>query len=239
MVRLTVLLLVISHNVVSAQVPDAVNQNTGNPDTLPRVHVSDQDEWLPIYNGRFFYGYPFITKGDAFYPDKGWHRGTVVYDGVSYYGIDTRYDAYKDEIMVRNTGNISVILFSERVSAVSFDGYRFLYLEKNKEENIENGFYQQLLTGRISVLVKRSRLYEEAPAKYETKLERKFLVTDKYYLLKEGKYHPVSSKRKLFALLRDKEGKLDARVRELKLKYKKEPDRFIKEVVSYYNQLTG
>ena len=236
--RLTGLIAILSFQYTSAQSPDSANPSMLHSDTLVSAYEADAgNNWLPLYNGRQFYSYNLISKGDAFYPDKQWRTGTIVFDGVSYPGISMMYDAFKDEVVVKHPANLPIIIFSERVKDMSFDGNYFFYVKDNNPGNLEKGFYQQLLSGKVTLLSKRARLYAETIK--EKEIEREFLVADKYYILKDGKYYRINNKKQLFDLLKDKRKNLAGKRKQLHLHFKKDPENFMTVLTAYYNQLSS
>jgi hypothetical protein len=238
MTRLAGLLVILFFQYTSsAQPPDTADPSALHSNTPVNSSPSNPDDWLQIYNGRQFYAYALVSKGDAFYPRGQWYTGNIVFDGISYSGITMMYDAFKDEVVVKHPANLPIILFSERIREFSFDGNYFFYVKDDNPDELEKGFYQRLLAGKVTLLSKRTRLYTETVKELE--IEREFLVTDKYYVLKDGKYYRINNKKQLLDVLGDKRKDLSDKRRELRLKFKRDPETFMKILTGYYNQLSS
>lgn len=230
MAKLSGLFLILFFQFASAQ-----SHNSSDHSNPSSFEVSGSPDWLPLYNGRLFYSYPFITTGNAFYPDNEWHTGEIVYDGITYSSIPILYDAYKDVVLVKHPVNLTIILFSKRVKEFSFGDNYFFYKNEGERDNMKKGFYQLILTGKVTLLSKRIKFYQETINGME--LQREFLVKDEYYILKNGSYYQISNQKNFFQLLKEKRRELMSKRKQLKLRFKRDPENFIKILTSYYNQL--
>jgi len=89
-------------------------------------------------------------------------------------------------------------------------------------------FYQQLVQGKLTVLVKRTKGISEKIS--GTTLTQKFEETAKYYLLKDGISYPVKNKKDILTAAKDLKKEVQQFLSGKKLKYRKNPEKtMIKE----------
>ncbi|HMR82431.1 MAG TPA: hypothetical protein PKE30_04840 [Niabella sp.] len=198
---------------------------------LPEVFYKTFDRDLPVYNGRLFSGYSSSIKGTAFFNDIQKETGTAVYDGVAYKNLRLMYDLNTDELIVRGDDNLPYILFSDRVSAFTFRDLTFIRIDNNI---IPKGFYQVLEQGALTLLCKRQKIIKESIVGMS--LEREFLVTDKFYILKDNVFYPITSRRTFYKTIREKKQLVAKALRSRNLRFKDDPEAFITTGIHIYNQ---
>lgn len=220
----------------ASQPPGSLTGNSSPAaDSLVNMYYADQKESPLLYNGRQFYGYASSIQGHAYYLSNTWNPGFVLFDGLLYRDKELMYDIYRDELIIKHPKGIHVILFRERVQQFNLAGQFFVYIEKNSEAGIRNGFYQQLTDGKATAYVKRVKILEEKIDGLV--LERKFLPADQFFILKDKIYQPVKKQKDLLKILKDKRQELSQYKSRQKIKYKENPEQFIVRMTAYYNQL--
>ncbi|MGC4235003.1 MAG: hypothetical protein QM594_18670 [Niabella sp.] len=198
---------------------------------LPQVFYKTFDRDLPIYNGRLFSGYPSSIKGTAFFNDIQKEIGTAVYDGVAYKNLPLMYDVNADELIVRSDDNLPYILSSDRVSAFTFRDLTFMRIDNNI---IPKGFYQVLEQGTLTLLCKRRKIIKESIVGMS--LERDFLVTDKFYILKDNRFYPATSRKTFYKTIKEKKQLVAKALRSQNMRFKNDPEAFITTGIHIYNQ---
>jgi len=203
-------------------------------DSAAVTYFSNQSRTLAIHNGRVFYGYPGML-GHAFYPDETtWQNGSIQYDETWYHNVSFMYDILKDEIVVLHPNTIPLRLFSERVQRFSYQDKVFVRFNPDKDNIIKSGFYQRLIDGNATILVKRIKRIEE---KIEgNQVERRFIPADQYYLLKDGSYHAIGKQKSLINLLKDSRQNISQYLKQRKLKFKTGKEETIIAIAEFYNQ---
>ncbi len=198
---------------------------------LPQVFYKTFNRDLPIYNGRLFSGYPSGIKGTAFFNDIQKEIGTAVYDGIAYKNLPLIYDVITDELIVRSDDNLPYVLFSDRVSAFTFRDFTFIRIDNGI---LPKGFYQVLERGTLTFLCKRQKIIKESIVGMS--LERDFLVTDKFYVLKDNKFYPVTSRKTFYKTIKEKKQLVAKALRSRNIKFKNDPEAFITTGIHIYNQ---
>ncbi|HET6766395.1 MAG TPA: hypothetical protein VFH08_03315 [Chitinophagaceae bacterium] len=190
-----------------------------------------------IYNGRLHYPYASVIEGTAYFHSADWQKGNVIYDNIFYENILMKYDLVADQVIVianEMTGT-SITLFSPRIKAFSFSGFRFVYLNENKNKSfVPAGFYHLLAEGRINALSKTTRIITE---KIEAgQINRKFEEKKAYYILKGGQYYSIKNKSELLNTLREHNKAIQNLLKTMRLNYRKNPMQTIIAAVEFYNR---
>jgi hypothetical protein len=167
------------------------------------------------------------------YSDE-WQKGNILYDGVSYHDITYKYDTYLQELVIVTPRSIPVRALSERVQRFDFADQIFIRHDADKEKVLKPGFYQHIETGVVSILIHRRKIIQEKIV--QTTLERKFISLDSYYALKDGRYYLIKKQKDLLALMPDGRQAVTRNLKQQKLKYKHDPEKYILKATQYYNQ---
>lgn len=202
-------------------------------DTASALYFNSLQETLPLYNGRVFYGYPGIHE-HAFYPATGWHNGSVLFDGIWYHNMSIMYDTYMDEVIILHPTSTPVRLISDRIQQFRFENFHFERLGPYTYSGLKNGFYQRMVSGPVTVYVKRSKKIEENIV--DLTLERKFVITDQYFAVKEGIYTPIYKQKSMLELVKSKRQGVVQHLKQQNLKFKKDREKAIVEMAEFYNQ---
>jgi hypothetical protein len=189
----------------------------------------------PVYIGTEHLSYLPSIEGTAYYGSPEWQKGTVVFRQVLYADVYLKYDLVTDELVIRHPNHYSsVTLFSPRVGSFTLGDKRFVNLAASGD--LENGFYEELSTGRVSLYGKHSKRIEQTVT--PTGVEEKFSGKLDYYLLKDGKYYRIRKEKTLLDLLPDKKAAIKGWLKTSGISYKRDPESALKKIADYYNQLT-
>lgn len=202
------------------------------------IYLDQRANEIPLYNGRLHVAYPAAIGGFAYFMVPDWEKGQVMVDGVLYTDIDMKYDLVADELVVAQKGEYTmyVALGSERVNAFSFMGYEFVSSQKELTGlGLPDAFYRVLEGPRITAFLQYSKWIEERLDGQQ--LLRNFTPAYRFYIWKDRKLQMVKNKKELLELLKDKRKEVNKFMKSRSLKFRKEPERTVTEVVDYYNKL--
>ena len=234
MKKLTGILFLFSFLYSAGQPPESADSKLSEAsENAASLYFARQGETLSIHNGRIFYGYPGIL-GYAFYPEPVMQKGSLLYDGTWYHDISLIYDICKDEIVTRHPNSALVRLFSERVLQFYFQGQTFVRLNHDTDNVVKNGIYQRLVEGNVTIFARRQKKIEEQIK--DDKLERKFIFSSQYYVLKDGRYHVINKQKSLLDLLKDGRQIIVQYLKTHQLRYKTDKEKTIIQIAGFYNQ---
>lgn len=201
------------------------------------ARVKTFDESLPIYNGRLFYGYHPMSNSIPYYKSMGWHAGSIKYDGHWYYDQLVIYDAVTEQLVVRNPRYISLALFSERIQEFFIDGDHFIRLYPDSNYIIREGFHRVLVEGTVTIYQRHVKIIKEEVKGDHIELNAETI--NRYYALKDGRYYAIGKQQSLLNLLKDKRQAVQQHLRSQGVKFKREPERAITLMATFYNQSTN
>jgi hypothetical protein len=187
-----------------------------------------------LYNGVEHMRYQPSIEGIPYYLADEWQNGTVEYNGIVYRDVPIKYDQVKDQVVVKHpNGFSSFSLFSPRVKYFTLGDATFVYIPEGNKTAPAPGFYQQLRSGVLTVLAKRSKWINEQ-IEYG-KMEWKFETVNKYYVLKDGVYYSPKNESTLLALTGERKREAKQALQKAGIRFKKAPERAIVAVADYYN----
>ncbi len=233
MTKLTSLLLILAAAPVAAQSvtpPDSIIASA------VAIYYQSQPNPYTLYSGKEFYGYPASIEGHAFFPENEWTTGTILYDDVWHYQVLLQYDAYMDEIRIKNATGTIITLYSGRVDEFTIGSRKFVRIAAGRNDQLKTGFYEQLGSGAAVGLVRHSKTLQEEVT--SVKVERKFAYTSGYYIRKNGSYFSFKKQNDLLGLLRNSRANIAQELRQQGLSFRQEPLSYIQEAVNIYNRST-
>lgn len=188
-----------------------------------------------LYYGTEHMGYSQRLQGFAYFLSPDWQKGWVSYKGTIYTDVQMKYDLVADELVVLHPNNyFPVTLYSPSVDSFSLAGETFIYVGRSNMAGLEKtGFYQKLVTGKLSILAKRSKFIEE---KTGTEVEKKIGVKDQFFALSRGGASIITSEESLLQYTGDQARKIRAYLREKELRFRKQKEAAIVAAAIFYNQ---
>lgn len=224
------LLFLVSSPHLWAQQPLAITSAANDSS----IETNAIDESLPIYNGRLFYGYARITNGIPYFKKLGWQTGSLRYEGYWYSNVSMIYDAVAEQLVVRHPRYLSIALFGERIQEFEIEGERFVRLYPDADQVIKEGFYRVLVSGDVTIYERHLKQIKEEIKGDE--LERNIETINRFFAFRDGKYYAVNKQQSLLNLLKDKRQAVQQYLRSQNVKFKKDPERAVTLMASFYNQ---
>jgi hypothetical protein len=204
------------------------SQQLAIKNTVSRYYKS-LGEQSGIYRGPGYIGYPYeLSNGHQFFESPNFAKGTIFYDGMLYQNISMWYDLVKDQVVVQTIDSLSLIdLHTERIDYFSLMGHYFKKIIQDSSSSLST-----------EVLVRRfkSTLEDVSPEGIFTKILKQ---KNEIYLKKEGKYFSVLSSGSVLKALGNKQKEILSHLKKNAIKFKKDPEKAIVMMVSYYDQLTN
>jgi hypothetical protein len=202
------------------------------------LYYKSLGEQSGIYHGPAYIGYPYqLSNGHQFFESPNLTQGTIFYNGMLYQDIPMWYDLVKDEVVVQNIDSLSMIsLHNERIDYFSLLGHYFIKISQDSSSSLSTGFYDQIYKGKTEVLVRRYKgtLEDVSTEGIFTKILKQ---KNEIYLKKEGKYFSVLSSGSVLKVLGNKQKEILSHLKKNAIKFKKDPEKAIVMMVSYYDQL--
>ena len=204
---------------------------------IRNFYSSERGSESAIYNGKLHYPYASNIEGVAYFNSEAWQKGSVIYDNTLYENILMKYDLVQDQLIIiayEKTG-LPIALFSPRIKEFSLPAFRFVYLDEKKNGSIlPPGFYQLLLEGRITVFSRNIKVVSE---KIEgLQLFRRFEEKNAFYILKDGQYYLIKTKKDLLTTLEEHKKEINSHLKKMKLNFRNDPMRSLISAAELYNR---
>jgi hypothetical protein len=210
----------------SAQDTDFIEKSVLNAKKVYDHVILPQSQ---LYNGLDFKHYIPTDNEHPYFSTKDWKSSTIWYDGGIYENIPTLYDANRDEVIILYHNEIKDIqLIKSKVEQFRLDQLMFVHL---KDGEIPVGFYEQAYHGDIAVYVKHQKILLETISGLTIK--RSFDEKERVYLLKNGDYHIIRTKKSALKVLNLKSK--DIPKETLPKKFKNNKALYVTLLAKYYD----
>jgi len=206
------------------------------------LYYKSLGEQSGIYRGPGYIGYPYeVSNGHQFFESSNFDKGTIFYDGLLYQNIPMWYDLVKDQVIVQTLDSLSMIsLHNEKIDYFSLFGHYFKKItqDSSNSKSMSAGFYDQIYNGKTEVLVRRFKgtLEDVSPEGIFTKILKQ---KNEIYLKKDGNYFSVLSSGSVLKALGNKQKEILNHLKKSTVKFKKDPEKAIVMMVTYYDQLNN
>jgi hypothetical protein len=233
----SILFFLFSHTPVQAQ-PDTSFVRLAVEETM-QSYRSAVGLQAHLYNGaEYFVPVKHYVEGHQFFKDKAFQKGRVLYDGSMFVDVPMLYDIMNDELVTVHTGSgLTQKLVKQKVASFSLHNHNFIYIEVDSMTSLSmaSGFYDLLYEGEIRALVRREKTLQEKAT--IGGMEGNFTAIDKYFIWKDGIYHPVRSKGSVLRVLKDQRKQLNRFTNANKLRFGKGREDAILKLVQHYDTL--
>ncbi|GAB3895170.1 hypothetical protein [Spirosoma agri] len=190
-----------------------------------------------LYTGHEFIPHDRRIKIHPYFATDSLQSGSITYNGLVYHDVMMLYDVVRDELAIQAPKNVFRIRpHTEQVRTFSLGNHQFARIVGDSAAGVRTGFYNILHKGRVQFLAKRIKAVHEDISGGVYKAD--YLVKDRYYILKDGLYHEVRTKRSVFRLFPDQSASLRKYLRSARLKFSEQREEAITALVKQYEKLT-
>ncbi len=231
---------ILGYNPASGQaIPDSVNTMLAVKNLTERYNQALEEE-KHIFNGKEYISQDkYFLKGHPFFIASEEQEGDVYYDNFLYTNVPLLYDVMVDQIVLSApAGSLLFKLENQKVAYFKVHGHTFIRLTTNSmaQAAIRTGFYDVLFDGKTKALAKRIK--EPVEDITDRGMEGSFLVKDKFFIFKNERYFPVSTKKSVLKVFAENKKILQKFIRSQRLNFKKENrEASLVKLVQYYNTL--
>lgn len=189
-----------------------------------------------LYNGAKYTGYPFPFKeGQPYFVSAVTSEGNIEKGGVVYKNVRFLFDIVRERLIVFNPEGEAILITNDQVNSFSIHNYHFVSV-RNENSSIRNGYYALLYDGTVKVLWKPWKVIRSV---IEQSSEQRYIDERNQYYLKQGeRYYPVSGKRDVLRILKDRKQELQQLIRKEDLSFRRnEIAKSLTRIAGYYDQL--
>lgn len=192
-----------------------------------------------LYNGKHYEFDSPTIEGNAFYGDSiQFAQGVVNYDGFRFENVPLLYDISRDLVITKTSDLFTAfVLYTNKINDFYIGAHHFVKLEASADKNVPKpGFYELAYDGKVKVLVKRTSSIQQ---KLGNVVQKYFLRKTAYYLIKDGKYHEISSQSSFMSLFNAEKSLFRKKLKENDLRFSQNPEESIILLVDYYQTLSN
>ena len=184
-----------------------------------------------IYNGYAYQPRYQGLQGSPYFLTENLTEGSLTYEGLSYIHIPLLYNQLLDEAIIANPAGELIALSRDKLQQFTYSNHTFIHLS----QNIPAGYYEVLRSGYTTLLVRHTKKIVE---KIESgDLHHYINSAEDYYVGKQTHYYPIDSENSLLNLLGDKKKELGQFLKAQNIRFKKDRETAMTEIIDYYNQL--
>ncbi len=191
-----------------------------------------------LYIGKEYPPYRGGIQGTPFFVSSEAQSTDLFYDGNLYLNVPAFYDLVRQQIVInRFDDNSRIRLLNEKIDYFIISGHRVenLFLTEVEGAVSDRIFYEVLLSGKTSVLVRRIKKIEMT---LDPQDPPKFTERDELFVRTSDKLVPISRSASVLTVLGDRKDLVKTFIRKNKLKFKKDVENDLIKTVAYYNSLT-
>jgi len=204
-----------------------------NYSAVRRQYDISRNQQAALYNGIQHVGYGGGYIGTAYFLSPDWMTGSVLYDGMLYKNIPLHYDLVAGDLIVQSPNGFGISLFSPKVKYFVLGGHQFLNIN-DPALSLTPGFYDVLLQGPMTILIKRHKRINEFIIGLEQ--QREFVQEDAFYLLMDGHIHSIRNEDDILQQTGSMKKEIKKILRKKHIHFKREMEPAIKLIAGTFNQ---
>jgi hypothetical protein len=203
--------------------------------SLTKLYDQAVGENTRLYNGIEFID-PFqrkVIEGFPYFLEDDWQDGSIFYDGHLYENIPLMFDTYQNRVIVDHPkSHAKIELITEKIEYFTISDKYFVQLESPSA-----GFYQELYGGETKVYALHYKTIQEKIG--EKAMITEFITKRKLYILRNGIYHVITSKKSALKVLKEYKSELNKLLGQEKISFKKNKEYALARMGQHFDQLNA
>jgi hypothetical protein len=192
-----------------------------------------------LYRGIQYIDYDFtVQKGQPFLGPNSIRDGSVWYRGIRYDQVHMLFDLVKEQLVILDPFNaFRISLYMDMVDSFALDGNVYFRIgDSLAPSSLRSWYCERIYQGRLVVLKQERKFLRENIMISSDNVHVYIDGTLSYYVLKDGLYHPVNTRKELFDLLKDRRRSDIKRVmRKSNLEWSSDKEQLLKLVAAWYD----
>ncbi len=191
-----------------------------------------------LYNGAEYIAPKQLIEGFPFFGRENYFDGFVITSGVSFFDVPIQYDLVNDVLLIwSHDRSILLMLNSEKIERFQLGKESFIRagLIKQNDAETHKGFFQLIHEGQHMAVSKKRKVVVQKTASDKSYAFYKQFNT--YYLIINGDWIQVGSQKSVINALKDNKDAIKAFINKQQLNFRKSPEVFLKEVLTYCETL--
>jgi hypothetical protein len=179
---------------------------------------------------------PRSDNTHAYFETDDWQPSSIEFDGQWYNNVSILYNVFRDKIITETVNGNFLVINPIKLNSFILNGRTFKKYIKSEKNNLpQSGNYELLYGGRTELIAFRSKQIQE---KVENqKIYISYEGRNRYYLLKNGRYFSVKSKKSILNVLSEQKVHLKNLIQKNGISFKNNNEQALKHVAEFYDQL--
>jgi hypothetical protein len=198
----------------------------------PQEHLFSGSEYVELNMPR---------RGHPFHKTREWEEGAIFFDGILYANVPMLYDVLRDQVVISHASEenifVKIKLNNDRIGYFNFMGDTFVQVSGKTASgtSLAQGLYHQLYDGEVGVVAKRVKTRQDL-IESQTVIAV-FTPKDRYYIRKDGQYHPVKSKGSVIEVFKEHKKELARHLRKTGIRFRENREAAIIALAKQYDAL--
>lgn len=191
-----------------------------------------------IYSGIEQAKYSVQIKGTPYLENEEYLTGCISYDNREYFPVKFRYNTHRDEIAVLTPGNFNVVLDKCFFNYAITDSLVIRLAEENgRDAKPFSGYYIELYSSPgLKVFEKNTSSLGKR--RDDDQIVSYFQPSRSFYIFKDNMCYRIKKQKDALSLFRNHKKELQQYIKtEKTLDFKKDPRKFLIEIVKKYEEL--
>jgi hypothetical protein len=198
-----------------------------------QLHTQQTKLQSPLYNGSQHAVYNPIEEEHPYFKSYDWLDGSVTYSGERFDSVSLMYNINTDALIAEHFSGAYVELIATKVSSFTINGHAFRRYKNSDDtkRSISEGFYEILYDGKTKIVKRYIKNFTQTIKSSE--IINEFPEKSRYFVIKDGAFYSIRSRRGLIKILSDKKQEL----RGVGKKASSTDEAFIK-IATHYDTVT-
>ncbi len=201
-----------------------------------KLHETSMGAQSRLYNGARYVDPEFNDEEHPFFLSEDWLTGSVSYDGEKFDDVPLMYDLLNQVLVAEHKPSGHAIrLVDEKLTRFSIEGHNFERIETGSVQHSlpATGPYDVLHEGPSRLLARRVKVRRETIESSEIVIS--YDLRQRYFILRNGVYFPVTKKSSLLKVLSDKKQDLRHFLKQQGIRYSSDRERALIAAVKFYD----
>jgi hypothetical protein len=190
-----------------------------------------------LYNGRIWRNRYGQVLNHEFFLTKSWIPGEVTVNRKNFRNVMLRYDLFNNDLLLMVNPGTVIILSSEKVASftLNYESEVYRFINYNfADSSLFSGYGHLLYSGKASLIIKYNKQIKLLAV--ENKFDE-FYQKQQVFILKDGRFNRLKSKKDLFNLLSDNSDEIRKQLKDKRFTVSISKPETVIPVLLFYDSL--
>jgi hypothetical protein len=209
-------------------------------DSVPSAYRNLIPLDLEVYSGGFYVDPPPVIAGDPYFIKKGFQKGSITINGLTYHGVPLMYNIFSDDLITFHSQHgRRILIYPQKIESFELGAEidrKFIRIKNAPYDLVvKNGFFELLVDGKVQLLAKQIKINNRKVE--DGKYIGRFVERTFFYLYDGENLPQIRRKKDVFDFLELEKKTLKKTLRRNGLNFKSNKSGYLGFVVDHYNNL--